>query len=97
MINASKDTKEKSEDKAGELTYEDYKKRGLSSPGLILRAIDTPFMGVSWFEYLTAILQVGQLLCIYVCFPAQWILSEKVSTLRGKNLLPMGANSFLLE
>ena len=40
MINASKDKNDKSEDKSGELTYEDYKNRGLSSQGLISR-VDT--------------------------------------------------------
>ena len=30
-------------------------------------------------------------------FPAYKIVSEKGSTLKGKNLLPLGANSFLLQ
>ena len=30
-------------------------------------------------------------------FPVQQIPSDKVSTLKEKNLLPRGANSFLLE
>ena len=29
--------------------------------------------------------------------PAQLVLSEKESTLKGKNLLPLGANSFVSE
>ena len=32
-----------------------------------------------------------------VCFPAQESLSEKGSTLKGNNLLPWGADYFLLE
>ena len=31
-----------------------------------------------------------------ICCPAHKVLSEKGSTLNGKNLLPKGANSFLL-
>ena len=38
MINASKDKHDKSEDKAGELTYEDYINRGLSSQRIVSRA-----------------------------------------------------------
>ena len=34
---------------------------------------------------------------IPVCFPAHKSLSDKGSTLKGKNLLPRGAKSFLLE
>ena len=30
-------------------------------------------------------------------FPAHIAASEKGSTIKGKNLLPVGANSFLLE
>ena len=32
-----------------------------------------------------------------VCFPAKESPSEKGAALKGKNLLPLGANSFLLE
>ena len=32
-----------------------------------------------------------------VSFSARYISSEKGSTIKGKNLLPLGANSFLLE
>ena len=32
-----------------------------------------------------------------VCFPAHQVTSDKGSILKGKNLLPLGANSFLLE
>ena len=36
--------------------------------------------------------------CDYLCgFLAYYVLSEKGSTLKGKNLLQRGANSFLLE
>ena len=38
-----------------------------------------------------------QLLGISVSFPAHQAPSEKKFTLKGKNLLPWGANSFLLE
>ena len=31
------------------------------------------------------------------CVLVHQVLSEKVSTIKGKNLLPRGANSFLLE
>ena len=34
--------------------------------------------------------------CDFVCFPSHKAPSEKRCTLKGKNLLPMGANSFLL-
>ena len=48
----------------------------------------------------SAFFDKGKLLCenfCDVCFSAHKIPSEKVSTLKGKNLLPRGANSFLLE
>ena len=32
-----------------------------------------------------------------VCFPTHHVTSGKGSVLKGKNLLPVGANSFLLE
>ena len=42
-------------------------------------------------------LQGRQILLLPVSFPAHLVPSEKGSTLKGKNLLPRGANSFLLE
>ena len=35
--------------------------------------------------------------CDFICIPAHESPPEKGSTLQGKNLLPWGANSFLLE
>ena len=43
------------------------------------------------------LLQGRKLLWLPSCFPAHQALSEKGSTLKGKNLLPWGANSLLLE
>ena len=42
-------------------------------------------------------LQGRQILWLPVCFPEHQVPSGKGSTLEGKNLLPVGANSFLLE
>ena len=39
----------------------------------------------------------GDNFCVFICFTAIHASSEKESTLKDKNLLPMGANSFLLE
>ena len=39
----------------------------------------------------------GQLFWLPFCFPANQTLSVKGSSLKGKNLLPQGTNSFLLE
>ena len=38
----------------------------------------------------------GDIFCDFVSFPAHKVPSGKGSTLKVKNLLPMGANSFLL-
>ena len=45
----------------------------------------------------SVIFDKGDNLRLPACFLAHHIPSEKGSTLKGKNLLPMGANSFLLE
>ena len=47
--------------------------------------------------HISAILKGRQLSWLPVCFPAQQVPSENGSTLKGKNLLPLGANSFLYE
>ena len=39
----------------------------------------------------------GTIFATSVCFTACQLPSEKGSTLKGKNLLPLGTNSFLLE
>ena len=38
-----------------------------------------------------------QLLLLLVCFPVHQVPSEKGFILKGKNLLPLGATSFLSE
>ena len=45
----------------------------------------------------SANLYKGDNFCDSVCSPAHQIPFEKESALKGKNLLPGGANSFLLE
>ena len=47
-------------------------------------------------EFLT-FFQGSQCLWLHFCFHMLQVPSEKESTLKGKNLLPLGANSFLLE
>ena len=51
---------------------------------------------INCFDYLLGFppfLDKGPLLPLAVCFPAQQVPSEKKSTLKGKNLFPVGANS----
>ena len=59
---------------------------------------NTVFKGTwyTWYIFHN-FLQGRQLLWFSVCFPAQQDTSKKESTLIGKNLLPLGANSSLLE
>ena len=57
----------------------------------MLKGCDTP-------GRLSPILYKGDNFCdILFIFSDKQFPSEKGSTLKGKNLLPMGANSFLLE
>ena len=48
-------------------------------------------------RFFSPFLQGRQFLWLPVCFAAHQISSEKGSTLKGKNLLPGGANSFLFR
>ena len=61
-------------------------------------AFQLPIMAIIWGNWIhsPSFLTRGQLLWLSVCFPAHQVPSEKGSTLKGKNLLPQGANSFLL-
>ena len=68
--------------------------RGMSKYVVSVCCIFVMWMGTLG-RFTTIFLQGRQILWLPVCFPAYEILSEKESTLKGKNLLPLGANSFL--